>query len=643
MIIRRLERGSSLGGAAAERRYMTSVSSYIVRAKSEDLKWLAETTRDPFLQDLANYIMRDGALEQVAACGAVGLHGDSIDEWQAELQAMLHNCPNSDGVVSHWVMSWPEGEKPHAEQIQDCIETFQTVMGGGKQFPIVWGRHDDTDNPHLHPMVVGIDSETGKRIELGGGWQKDTAMRVKAVLEARHGWEPEPNSRYNVVADKLIHVESNQAVGVASTPLEWRPPPKRDAASKPKAPEVKKEALAWEEETGLMSRERIAAEIAAPLLLTSKSFPAAHKALAQEGIRLLRKGTNGAVLEIDGKQVCNTRENRLSALEARYGSIFVPAPKELQVTDRGPRSMWAGDEAMKAYYAAKRAHDAELRQTLASVRAAMTMRGTPSALISEVSSALAAEISFPTLSDFSNGQAAPAISDIAWSRVGVSCLTPAQYRTHAIPIGSKLLPPNIGAFRAFPGRRGATIYRRGGAAAKPAFVAIGNVVVVNVIDPETVRAAMRLLAGPDGKGSVKILAGGKDFRDMVAQIAEQDGIRIEKEPPTRLAKIVQAVFVKPIVDVAETVGSVPSAKHPIIPGPVVGQPTDTRQVSTDQALPIAPTIEKRSEKFQELASEPAVDASAPKEPEAHSERTPDEQPVAPKPRQRVRIDQDFGR
>lgn len=468
-------------------------------------------------------------------------------------------------------------------------------------------------------------------------------MRVKTVLEARHGREPEPNSPYKVLADELIHVESNWAVGVANRPSEWRPPPKRDAVERPKATKLKREALAWEEETGLMSRERIAAEIAAPLLLSSKSFPDAHKAFAREGITLRRKGTNGAVLEIAGKEVCITRENRLSALEGRYGSAFIAAPKNLQIVDSGPRSMWGRDAAMETYYVAKRAHDAEIRQTLASVRATMMTRGTPSALILEVSKAIAAETSFPSAIAFAGGQAAPAIAEIAWSRVGVSCVAPAHDRVSATKSASKDHPQNIGAFYAFPGRRGATIYRRGGAAGEPAFVDLGHVVIVHIVDKETVRAVLRLLAGRDGKHSVKVLSGSKAFRAMVAQIAEEDGIPIEREPPSGFAKMVKTVFVKPIVDVPATGRSVASDDTVKLPEPAVRQPVMRPPASDEQTSPIGSTIERGPEKAQNLTTQPVFGVEPRPEPDANADRKPDEQSAAQKWRRRVRIDHDMDR
>lgn len=85
--------------------YMTRLSRYVVRADARDLHKLALQSDSTYLTDLARYAIGEGRAEKAIAFGAMNLLGNDLEEWQTELTALLHRCPNATGAIDHWVLS----------------------------------------------------------------------------------------------------------------------------------------------------------------------------------------------------------------------------------------------------------------------------------------------------------------------------------------------------------------------------------------------------------------------------------------------------------------------------------------------------------------------------------------------------------
>ncbi len=113
----------------AEFAYLIHLSRYVGRADVADLHELVRLSDDVYLQDLARYAIAEGRETPVLAAGGRNLHGTSLSEWQAELAALLHRCPDSAGAIDHWVFSWPEGEKPTVEEVERVIAIFMRSQG----------------------------------------------------------------------------------------------------------------------------------------------------------------------------------------------------------------------------------------------------------------------------------------------------------------------------------------------------------------------------------------------------------------------------------------------------------------------------------------------------------------------------------
>lgn len=86
---------------------------------------------------------------------------------------MAERAYEGDGnPVSHWVLSWPEGERPTPAQEREAWQIFLRHQGM-PDHPLVFSGHDDTGNYHSHGLVSRLkpepDSDGRYRIQHEGG------------------------------------------------------------------------------------------------------------------------------------------------------------------------------------------------------------------------------------------------------------------------------------------------------------------------------------------------------------------------------------------------------------------------------------------------------------------------------------------
>ncbi|GHV30720.1 hypothetical protein FACS1894167_12010 [Synergistales bacterium] len=171
--------------------------------------------------------------------------------------------------------------------------------------------HANTQNRHVHIVVNKIDPETYKAIQPAGRWTHKALERAARKIELAQGWEVEQSGFYSVVDGKLI--EKNQ----------------KDE------PAISSSARDSEAHTAIKSAERIAQEVAAPIIRDAKNWTELHEKLAERGIAFEAKGS-GAVLKIGSvvvKASKASREASMSKLTSRFGE-YSPRPAELCITER---------------------------------------------------------------------------------------------------------------------------------------------------------------------------------------------------------------------------------------------------------------------------------------------------------------------
>ncbi|HTA06402.1 MAG TPA: TraI/MobA(P) family conjugative relaxase, partial [Solirubrobacteraceae bacterium] len=216
--------------------------------------------------------------------------------------------------VQHWIISWREGEQPTRAQADAAVATFLDEMGLAEH-QVIYALHRDTQNCHLHLAINRVHPDTEKVVTVNNGFDHEVAHRAIARIERDQGWQHE-----------------DRALFLARPNGEFeRARPRAGIERQPSGP------AHFEERVGERSAQRIALEVAAPIIREARTWREVHDGLAREGIRFERKGS-GAVLWIGHEAVKASSAGRdcsLSALEKRLGALTVE-PRLPEVPERIP-------------------------------------------------------------------------------------------------------------------------------------------------------------------------------------------------------------------------------------------------------------------------------------------------------------------
>jgi hypothetical protein len=366
---------------------------------------------------LTDYIMAgdEKAGEKVLHAGSRGFTARSFAGQQAEMVAIAMESVRSANPVTHWVLSWREGEVPTQEQVERAIDLFLLEQGlSGHQ--VMYGVHQDTDNVHLH-IVVNRVHPVGLRVaKPNGGFDREATARAIAMIESEQGWLSERRARYRVrdgalmrvldsgrvipagqswvVADeqKVRHMEERKALarGLVGQPqaeqkakraaLRVTQAAERTALLKDtprapldsdKRPTLNSRARDMEQRTAESSAQRYAIRTACELFAVAKSWSWLHWALADAGMRYVPKGSGALVYvgEVPLKASQVSRAASLKRMEKRLGP-FEPAGPEAVVRKVEPEPLDRSEEwgeyrvARRQYEAARRKEAEALRRRL---------------------------------------------------------------------------------------------------------------------------------------------------------------------------------------------------------------------------------------------------------------------------------------
>jgi len=300
------------------------------------------------IKDLVRYLRAAKDGEKLLFAFAFGFVSDEPAAQEAEMIALASESVRSKMPVTHYLLSLREGEMPTLEQMQEACEVLLAELGlTGHQ--VIAAAHQDTSNIHLHVAVNRVHPESGKVIEAARGWDIEAGHRAIARIERMQGWQPEANSRYT--CDQLGNVTRNRRTAPAEEPAAEPGTRARDME-------------AW---TGQKSAQRIAQEVATPLIAGAASWGELHASLAEQGMRYARD-KSGAVLFVGDVAIkassLKDRACRLVALQKRLGA-FEPADPALQVRERPIEPVKAVNRSAKRkalwtdYTAARKADKAQ--------------------------------------------------------------------------------------------------------------------------------------------------------------------------------------------------------------------------------------------------------------------------------------------
>ena len=293
---------------------------------------------------LADYIAgprAGGDGEKVEHRGAVNLLNIDHEGQVQEMIDLAELAKRSPQPVQHWIVSWREGEQPTAAQADAAVATFLEEMGLARH-QAIYALHRDTHNWHLHMAVNRVDPDTEKVVTVNNRFDHEVAHRAIARIEQRQGWQREDRALFLVRPDGDLE----------------RAGPGGQGGRQPSAG-----ARDFEERAGARSDERIALEEAAPVIRKAQSWPELHQALAQNGMRLEKKGS-GAILWIGDEPVkasCAGRDCSMSALQKRLGE-FTPAAHQRSLErphHRAPQPLDGASKPWQQYIGERARHATE--------------------------------------------------------------------------------------------------------------------------------------------------------------------------------------------------------------------------------------------------------------------------------------------
>jgi hypothetical protein len=310
-------------------------------------------TKAAIVRRLTDYI-RDPSQqgEKVLYSGSRGFLTEEHRSQQAEMIALAEEAARSPNPVTHYVLSWREGEHPSDEQIERAVDIFLNELGlTGHQ--CIFGVHQNTENIHCHLAVNRVHPETDKVIKPNKGFDLEAVHRAIARIEHEQGWQRETHGRYRVREDGSLAKEAQERT----------------------TPGISTRARDFERRTGTQSAERQAQNEAAAIIAGAKSWGELHQNLARLGMRYERKGS-GAMLYVPltggtGEQPVKaskvSRAASLKALEKRLGT-YQPAPVAVAQRHRPDPQPIRRNPVVAEYAAARSAHYADRHALRGSLR-----------------------------------------------------------------------------------------------------------------------------------------------------------------------------------------------------------------------------------------------------------------------------------
>ena len=303
------------------------------RSKAERIESLARYIEAPHTKSVR---------EKCLHFGARGFLTDDLDSQIAEMIALAGEGRRSRDPIVHYVLSWPEAERPSDEQVEEGVDLLLAEMDVSDH-QVMYALHGDTDNRHVHVMLNRVDPDTCRVVKINAGFDRRALYRACARIEHAQGWQPERHAPFRVN-------DAGDVEDIGRTPAQYAPRPKQ-------------RQIDAERRTGERSAARQAIETAGPLIEAAGTWPELHQALSKHDVRYMRRGS-GAVIamgEVFVKASTVSRQATLARLEKQLGPYEVCAqaggPEAAQ-----PRAPLPAHQARRTESAAGRvAHPSEAR------------------------------------------------------------------------------------------------------------------------------------------------------------------------------------------------------------------------------------------------------------------------------------------
>lgn len=266
-------------------------------------------------------------------CIAIRTHGvSSIDTASAEMNAVSRKNTRCLDPVYHFILSWPEHEKPAPEAIFDAAEHAIKSLGF-EQHQYVIAIHANTDNIHCHVAMNRVHPTTFKSRHIE--WAKRTLHFAARESEIKHGW----------THDNGIYVVEVDGRGKKSIVLNKKHAKADKEQGQHLHPEIEREDTlpAWHDPESLDSwlKTSVAKALKEELPYLD-SWQGLHVWLEEFGITLKDTGGGGLRLRAISQETGEVLETPVSKglrllkrpdLEKRWGPFVAPVTMPLVVPD----------------------------------------------------------------------------------------------------------------------------------------------------------------------------------------------------------------------------------------------------------------------------------------------------------------------
>lgn len=318
------------------------------KAKASHARDLADYIRGSDAEHLMDYAREEGRAStgKVAHTGARNFFARGHAGQKSEMATLAMKAARSKNPLTHWIVSWQEGEQPTEAQFEQAVDVFLESLGL-QAHQAIFAVHQDTDNIHMHVVVNRVHPTTHRVAECR--YDYEDAHRALARIERMQGWQREQHGRYVATSDgKTTRV---------------------DDPTKPRSPSTKRTRI--ERATGEMSAERQAQLFAAPILRSAESWAQVRAELQQLGMRYEYKGS-GAIIwvgEVAIKASNVDRQATRAAMDGRLGPMPASFPKGKPAATRKPTALHENQLGWTTYRAGREESNSAKRHAFAELRA----------------------------------------------------------------------------------------------------------------------------------------------------------------------------------------------------------------------------------------------------------------------------------
>ena len=197
----------------------------------------------------------------------------------------------------HIAVSSRKGHELDSDELEHARKVVLRVLGVA-DCPSVWAEHGDTDNQHMHGLVVSYLPSEDRSVTFGQDWWKEASQIAAAIVERDLDLDPEPNHRlvadhtgvYDRISDTKVADEQGRILGRA-----------RIVA-------MQKHQRAWKNSNYAPTKELASAErdledvirtLAEPRIKDANNAQDMHERLARVGLRYIAD-KNGARVIANG-------------------------------------------------------------------------------------------------------------------------------------------------------------------------------------------------------------------------------------------------------------------------------------------------------------------------------------------------------